>query len=120
MSRRTSKKTQPKVEEQETQQEVVYLEKEQAEVTGKKEKPAIDKTSSEYRGYGEAFDKCFGDKINIDMLESISRKLDNKFQVLVDFTRESEASNCDILLFKNVAMINNPIEITERFGGFTE
>jgi len=74
-------------------------------VTEKREKAAaMDKDSSEYRQYAEAFDKRFGDKIDIDLLESISRKLDNKFQVLADFTRESEASNCDILLFKNVIL----------------
>lgn len=62
----------------------------------------LDKDSSDYKAYGERFDKQFGDKIDIEFMENISRRLDNKFQVLVDFTRESEASNCDILLFKNV------------------
>lgn len=58
--------------------------------------------------------------MSIDDLEDISKKLDNKFQVLVEFTRESEASNCDILLFKNVSIITNRIEITKRFSGSTE
>jgi len=65
--------------------------------------PSLEKESLERRAYGETFDKQFGDKIDIEFMENISRRLDNKFQVLVDFTRESEASNCDILLFKNVS-----------------
>jgi hypothetical protein len=66
-------------------------------------KTKLDKDSSDYKAYGERFDKQFCDKIDIEFMENISRRLDNKFQVLVDFTRESEASNCDILLFKNVS-----------------
>jgi len=66
-------------------------------------KQPLEKDSSEYRAYGEKFDRQFSDKIDIEFMENISRRLDNKFQVLVDFTRESEASNCDILLFKNVS-----------------
>jgi hypothetical protein len=62
----------------------------------------IDKSSDEYKQLAAKFDAQFGDKIDVEFLESMSRRLDNKFQVLVDFTRESERSNCDILLFKNV------------------
>lgn len=62
----------------------------------------LDKDSSEYKALGEHFDKKYGGKIDIEFMENISRRLDNKFQVLVEFTRESETSNCDILLFKNV------------------
>lgn len=68
-------------------------------------KVQLDKDSSDYKAYGERFDKQFGDKIDINYMEEISKRLDNKFQVLVDFTRESEASNCDLLLFKNVSSL---------------
>lgn len=59
----------------------------------------LDKDSSEYKMYGENFEKQY--KIDIDELEKISANLDNKFQVLVNFTRYAESSNCDMLLFKN-------------------
>lgn len=67
--------------------------------------PEMDKSSEEYKKMVEKFDSQFGNEINVNFLEAMSRRLDNKFQVLVDFTRESEKSNCDILLFKNVASI---------------
>jgi len=64
----------------------------------------LDNSSDNYKKMVAKFDAQFGDQINIEFLENMSRKLDNKFQVLVDFTRESERSNCDILLFKNVIL----------------
>lgn len=62
----------------------------------------LDRSSEEYKKLAAKFDTQFGSKIDVKFLEDMSRRLDNKFQVLVDFTRESEKSNCDILLFKNV------------------
>lgn len=64
--------------------------------------PEIDKNSDDYKKYVKSFDSQFKNDIDIKYLENLSRRLDNKFQVLVDFTKESESSNCDILLFKNV------------------
>lgn len=64
--------------------------------------PELDKNSAEYKQIGENFDKQFGDKTDLKFLEEKTKRLDSKFKVLQDFTREAESSNCDMLLFKNV------------------
>ena len=52
--------------------------------------------------FGEKFEKQFINKIDIKILEDLSKKLDEKFNVLIEFTRKSEKDDCDLLLFKNV------------------
>jgi hypothetical protein len=64
--------------------------------------PGVDRTSAEYKALGERFDKQFGDKLDPKYLEEVSKKLDTKFKVLAQFTKEAESSNCDMLLFKTV------------------
>lgn len=51
--------------------------------------------------YDSMFEKKFAEKFSIEELEEFSKRLDDRFNVLIEFTRESERSNCDILLFKN-------------------
>jgi hypothetical protein len=65
--------------------------------------PELDKSSSEYKALGEKFDKQFGEKTDLKFLEELAKRLDSKFKVLADFTKESEMSGCDMLLFKNVS-----------------
>ena len=62
--------------------------------------PAVDRNSAEYKALGEKFDKQFGEKMDPKYLEEVSKKLDTKFKVLAQFTKEAESSNCDMLLFK--------------------
>lgn len=64
--------------------------------------PELDKNSAEYKAMGESFDKQFGEKTDLKFLEEKTKRLDAKFKVLQDCTREAESSNCDMLLFKKV------------------
>ncbi len=64
--------------------------------------PELDKSSSEYKAVGDKFDKQFAEKIDLKYLEDVSRRLDNRFKVLVEFSQEVEASGTDMALFKNV------------------
>ena len=64
--------------------------------------PELDKSSAEYKALGDKFDKQFGEKADLKFLEEVSKRLDNKFKVLSDFTKEAETTGCDMLLFKNV------------------
>jgi len=65
--------------------------------------PELDKSSAEYKALGEKFDKQFGEKTDLKFLEELAKRLDNRFKVLSDFTKEAELSGCDMLLFKNVS-----------------
>ena len=78
----------------------------------------LDKSSAEYKLIGEKFDKQFGEKTDLKFLEDVSKRLDNKFKVLADFTKETENSSCDMLLFKNVrkTVRKQFIEIAARFS----
>lgn len=64
--------------------------------------PEIDKSSAEYRAVVEKFDKQFGDKLDIRLLEDISKRLDSRFKILGDYAKETEQPNCDLTLFRAV------------------
>lgn len=64
--------------------------------------PEIDKSSAEYRAVVEKFDRQFGDKLDIRLLEDISKRLDSRFKILADYAKETEQPNCDLTLFRSV------------------
>jgi hypothetical protein len=67
--------------------------------------PEIDKSSPEYRAVVEKFDRQFGDKLDIRLLEDISKRLDSRFKILADYARETEQPHCDLTLFRAVHFV---------------
>jgi hypothetical protein len=62
-----------------------------------------DKNSDKYKKAGLKFDQKFGEnKFDLKYLEDVAKRLDDKFKILADLAKESEASTCDVFLFKNV------------------